>query len=58
MGDDWMIDPEDRFALCVLLAKLCLKPTSCEEHGYLFSAMKKRIRASQLMARVKAGGKA
>jgi hypothetical protein len=29
-----------------------------EEHGYLFSGMKKRIRISQLTARVKAGGKA
>jgi hypothetical protein len=28
------------------------------EHGYLFSGMKERIRVSQLMARVKAGGKA
>ena len=28
------------------------------EHGYLFSGMKKRIRVSWLMARVKAGGKA
>jgi len=28
------------------------------EHGYLFSGMKKRIRVSQLMARVKVGGKA
>jgi len=28
------------------------------EHGYLFSGMKKRIRVGQLMARVKAGGKA
>jgi len=27
------------------------------EHGYLFSGMKKRIRVSQVMARVKAGGK-
>jgi hypothetical protein len=42
----------------VILTKLRLKPTSCEEHGYLFSGMKKRIRVSQLMARVKAGGKA
>jgi hypothetical protein len=29
-----------------------------KEHGYLFSGMKKRIRVGQLMARVKAGGKA
>jgi len=28
------------------------------EHGYLFSGMKKRIPVSQLMARIKAGGKA
>jgi hypothetical protein len=40
------------------LTKLCLKPTSCEEHGYLFSGMKKWIRTGQLMARVKAGVKA
>jgi hypothetical protein len=48
-----VIDGRYRF-----LAKLRLKPTSCEEHGYLFSGMKKWIRTSQLMARVKAGGKA
>jgi hypothetical protein len=29
-----------------------------KEHGYLFSGMKKWIRVGQLMARVKAGGKA
>ena len=28
------------------------------EHGYLFSGMKKQILLSQLMARIKAGGKA
>jgi len=29
-----------------------------KEHGHLFSGMKKRIRVSQLMAQLKAGGKA